>query len=89
MYTENNTNIELWLTMMQGQQSLTLRWRSFSRWGRVHVAFSFSSKGSQYIVYDCLQPGALQITQDTRPTFVEALLTLVSKMAQGGYWSLF
>ena len=32
---------------IHNQQLLMLRWRLFSRWGREHVAFSFSYKGSQ------------------------------------------
>jgi len=75
-YIDNNDHIVLWLTMIQGQQSLTLLWHSFSRWGRDHVTFSFSYKGWQYFVYDCLLPVATQITQDTWPIIVDALLTL-------------
>jgi hypothetical protein len=29
MYIDNNRHIVLWLTMMEGQHSLTLCWRSF------------------------------------------------------------
>jgi len=53
-----------------------------------HVAFSFSYKGSQYFVFDCLQPVATQIAQDTQPTIVDAPLKLISKMGQGGYRGL-
>jgi len=89
MYIENNGHIELWLTMMNGQQSLTLCWHSFSRWGREHVPFSFHYNGSQYFVYDYLQPFAPQITQDTRPTIFDAPLRFNFKMEQGGPHSMF
>jgi len=42
MYIDNNGHLPLWLTMMHGQQLLTLHWCSFSWWGREHVAFSFA-----------------------------------------------
>jgi len=71
MYIDNNGHITLWLTMIQRQQSLTLHWHSFSRWGREHVTVSFSYKGSQYFVYDCLQRVASRITHDTPPTMVD------------------
>jgi len=74
MYIENNRHIALWLTMMHGQQLLTLHWRSLSRWGREQVVFSLSYKGSQYFVYDCLQPLSPQITHNTQPTIVDAHL---------------
>jgi len=70
--------------MIEAQQSFTLIWCSFSSWGRVRFTFCFSYKGTQYFVYDCLQPVAPQITQDTRPTIVDALLTLILMMGQGG-----
>jgi len=85
---ESNGHITLWLTMMQGQQLLMLRWCTFSRWGSEHVTFCFFYKGGQYFVYDCLQPVAVQITQDTRPTIVDAPLTLIIKLGQGRYRSL-
>jgi len=59
-----------------------LRWRSFPRWGRDSSAYTFAYKGSQWFVYDCLQPVAPHITQDTRSTIVDAPLTLISKVAQ-------
>jgi len=39
------------LPEMQEHKSLTLLWRSFSRWGRDHVAFSFAYRGCQYFDY--------------------------------------
>jgi len=71
---------------MDGQQSLTLCWRSFSWWGREHFTLSFAYKGSQYLVYDYLQPITPQITQDTCPWIVDAPLTLISMMGQGALY---
>jgi len=76
IYIDNNHHIALWLTMMEGQQSLTLWWRSFWRWGRKRFTFTFAYKGSQYSVYDNVQPVAPQITHDTWPRIVDAPLTL-------------
>jgi len=51
MYIDNNRHIALWLTMMEGQQSLTLCprafWREFWRWGRKRFTFIFAYNGSQ------------------------------------------
>jgi len=55
------------LPTMQNQKLLMLHWGSFSRWGREHVRFSFSYKGGQYFIYDCLEPITTQITKDARP----------------------
>jgi len=71
MYIDHNSHISLWLGMMEGQESWTLCWHSFSRWGRESFALSFAYKGSQYSVYDNLQPVTPQISQDTWPTFVD------------------
>jgi len=89
MYIGKNGHIALWLTMMQGEQSLTLCWCSLSRRGREHVASSLFYNGGQYIVHDCLQPVALQITQDTLPTIVDAPLTCIFKMGQDGITACF
>ena len=72
MYIDNNSHIALWSTMIQGQQSLMLRWRSFSIWGREDVAFSSSYKCSKFFVYDSLQPVAPRITHDPRPAIVDS-----------------
>jgi len=89
MCIENNRHIELWVTTMKGEQWLKLNWCSFSRWGREYVAFAFSSTGSQYFVYVCVQGVAPQITQDTPPTMVDTQLTVIVNMVQEGYCSLF
>jgi len=77
MYIDNNGHIALEVTIMEGRQSLTLHWRSFSWWGRDHFTFSFAYKDSQYFVYDDVQPIALQTTRDTWPRIFDAALTLI------------
>jgi len=77
MYMHNNGHIALWLTIMQGQQSLTLQWHSFSRWDSECFAFSVYFEGGQYSIYGYLQRIAPQITQDTRPMIGDASLTLI------------
>ena len=89
MNIDHNGHIALWLTMKEGQHSLTLHWRSFSTWGKEHFTSSFSYKGSLYFVHDCLQPVTPQITEDTWPTIVDAQFTLIFMMGQGGYHNLF
>jgi len=49
----------------------------------------FDYKGSRYFGYDYLQPVAHESTQDTLPSIVHAPLTLIFKMAQGGFDFLF
>ena len=71
MYIGNNCHITLWLTMMQGQQSLTLSRSLFSRWGREHFAFCFSYEGCQYFIFDGVQSVTPKITQGTRPTIID------------------
>jgi len=56
MYIDHNSHIMLWLTIMEGLQSLTFRWHWFSSWGRERFTFSFACQGSQYSIYDYLQP---------------------------------
>jgi len=63
-----------------------LHWHSFSCWG---IGICFANKGSQDILYDWLQPIRGVISQDTRPIFIEAPLTLIFAMGQGGYCYLF
>jgi len=137
MYIDNNRHIVLWWTMMEGQQSLTLCWRSFWRWGRKRFTFTSAYKGShnqfmamcnlspprlpmihdqqsltrrwrsiswwgiegiairlayegsQKFRYDWLQPIGGVISQDSWPKIVDAPLTLIFMMGQGGYCNLF
>jgi len=89
MNIDRNGHIVLCLTVMEGQESLTLRWETFSRWGIERFSFSFAYKGSQWFVYDCLQRVARHITQDTRPTIVDAPFTLIFKMGKRVFLFLF
>ena len=84
MYIDHSGQIMLWLTIMESQQSLPLCWCSFSRWGRECFTFYFDYKGSQYFIYDNLQPVTPQITQDTQLTIVDALLMFICKVGQWG-----
>jgi len=43
---------EVWLPRTHDQKSLTLRWRSFSWWGREGIAICFAYKGGQKYLYD-------------------------------------
>jgi hypothetical protein len=54
--------------------------------GAFHLLFAY--KGSEYFDYDNLQPVATQIAQDTRPTFVDALLRYNFQMGQRVYHNL-
>jgi len=72
MNIDNNGHIALLITMMQGQQPLTLHWGWFSKWGREHIARSISYEASECFIYDWLQPVAPRITQDTQPTIIDA-----------------
>jgi len=44
------------LPRMQVQKSLTFNWRSLSEWVRERVTMVFASKGSDWLIYGCLQP---------------------------------
>jgi hypothetical protein len=88
MYIDYIDHIVVRLKMMQGQISLMLCWCSFSRLGREHVAFSFSYKGSQYYVYDHLQPVATETPQDTWALIIHAPVMIIFKMVQRGYLNL-
>jgi len=89
MYIDNNGHIALKLTIMEGQQLLTLRWRSFSWSGREHFTFSFAYRGSQYFVNNYVQPIANKITQDTWPRIVDTPLTHIFMMGQGACYHHF
>jgi len=47
-------------TKMQDRKSLTLHWRSLSKWGRVSLACSLSNNGGQHFVDDCIWHLALR-----------------------------
>jgi len=67
------------------QESLTLHWPSFSCWGREPFTVSFAYQGSEYFVYDYLQPIAHKITQDTWPTISDAPLPLILRRVYPQY----
>jgi len=74
---------------LQNEKSLMLCWRSLSKWGMEHIAFSFDYKGSLYLIYECLQPIATQITQDAGRRMVEAPLTPIFRIGKGACVSCF
>jgi hypothetical protein len=88
MHIDHHSHIARWLTMMKGQQSSMLHWRTFSRWGRESFTFPWACKGCQYFGYDYLQPVTPQITHDIQPTMINAALTLMVRMGQGDYRNL-
>jgi len=65
VYIDDNGHITLWLTIMEGKQSLTLHWCLFSWWGRECFTFSVAYTGSEYFVDAYMQLVAPQIIQDT------------------------
>jgi len=75
--------------MIHDQQSLTLRWRSFSWWGMEGIAICFAYKGSQKFLYDWIHPIGGVISQDAWPKIVDPPLTLIFMMGHGEYWNLF
>jgi len=80
---------EVWFPKMHDQQLLTLRWRSFSWWGREGIAICFAYKGRQKFLYDYVQPIGGVISQNAWPKIVDAPLMLIFMMGQGGYCNLF
>ena len=68
---------------LHDQKLLTLRRRSFSRWGRERFAFFFASKGCQYCCYFKPLLNYFIITRLIRPKIVDTLLMLTIKMGQG------
>jgi len=86
--TEYNLS-EVWFPRRHDQKLLTLHWRSFSWWGWEGIAICFAYKGRQKLLYDLLQPIGGVISQDTWPKIVDAPLTLIFIMGQGGYCNLF
>jgi len=81
--------LEVWFPRTHDQKSLTLRWRSFSWWGREGIAICFAYKGTQKLLYDLLQPIGDVISQDAWPKIVDVPLMLILMMGQGGYCNLF
>jgi hypothetical protein len=54
-----------------------------------HAALSLAYKGSQYSIYESLQPFTTQNTKDAKLKIVDAALTLILMMGQGAYRFLF
>ena len=77
------------LPEIHDQQSLTFRWRSFSWWGMEGIAICFAYKGNQKFLYDSIHPIGGDISQDAWLKIVDAPLTLIFTMGQGGYCYLF
>jgi hypothetical protein len=77
-YIDVCDHLPIGLPKMQDLKSLTLRRRSFSEWGTAYVTFSFTYKGSLYLIYEHLHPIATQIPQDGRPKIVYSRLTFIS-----------
>jgi len=67
---------------MQGQKSLTLRWRSFSRSGSVPVTVSFAFKGNQHYAYAEQWINDFSITWFARQKIIDAPLMLIFRMGQ-------
>jgi len=59
------------------QKLLTLRWHSFSRWGREGIAVCFAYKGGQEFLCHWLQPIRGVMSQDAWPKIIDAPLTLI------------
>jgi len=75
--------------MMHHQQSLMLRWRSFSWWGMEGIVISFAYKGSQKFLDDWIHPVGGVISQDAWPAIVDSPLMLIFMIGHGGYCNLF
>jgi len=70
---------------LHDQQSMTLQWRSFSRWGGERVAFFLPSKGCQNFYYVYSLPKCAFITRLTAPKIVDAPLMLILPWAHSQY----
>ena len=79
----NHYQIAFWLTDLQDQKLLTLRWRAFSRWDTECLASIFAYKGCQFCCYVFPLLNYFLITRITRSKNVDALLTLIFNMGQG------
>ena len=64
------------LPNMRSWKSLTLHWRSFSECGSEHVTEVLLSKGSQYLIHECLQLIRTRIIQDAKLKIIDAPLAL-------------
>ena len=53
---DSSDHVTIRLLYLQDWILLTLRWRAFSGWGREPKTTIFDLEGSQYLVYEWLQP---------------------------------
>jgi len=76
-YIDVSNHSPIRLPMMQDQKSLSLSWRSLSRWGRECVALSSAYKGSQY--WDYIQQLLIHFSHTwlTGSQIVDAPCTLI------------
>jgi hypothetical protein len=81
--------LEVWCPRTHHQKLLTVRWRSFSWWGREGIAICFANKGSQKFLYNWLQHIGGVIAQGALLQIVDALLTHMFMMGKGEYCYLF
>jgi hypothetical protein len=89
MYVNHTSHITQWLTMIEGAQSCTLHWHSWSRLGGEYFTSlsPIQAANTPFLTICNLTPP--QSVQDSRPTIVDAPLTLLFTMGQGGYCNPF
>jgi len=79
---DSSDQVTFTLPYLQDEKWLALCWRIFWSWGREPDTMILDVEGSQYLVYEWLQPSITQVTQDAQPKIVDAPLTLISRMVQ-------
>jgi len=84
MYRDNNDHFVLGLTIMQRQQLMTLCWRLFCWWGKVHLTSSVCYQGGQYFVSHSLHTVATGTSKDTRIIIIDAPATLTPMIVLRG-----
>jgi hypothetical protein len=80
---DSSNHVTFQLPYLQVVKLLKRRGRSFSGYGREPDTMIFELQGSQYKVYEWLQPIGTWVTQDALQKIVDALLTLIFSMGQG------
>jgi len=68
---------EVWFPRTHDQKLLTLRWHSFSWWGREGITVCFAYKGGKEFLSDWLQPIGGVISPDAWPKIVYAPLMVI------------
>jgi hypothetical protein len=79
---DSSDQVTFKLPYIQDNKLLTVSCRSFSRWGREQNTSDFDMEGSQYVVYEWLQPITTYVTQDAHPKIIDALLIVIFRMGQ-------